>query len=131
MAKPATRDGYSNQHTIACERVLVTLLRGLGPWKDSVNLIGGLTPRYLIPTCPPEVPEHAGTLDVDIVIDVQILTETVGTNTATWDLASPPWLGWRSCRTCCAALRKASWWVRAGTRTGSSPCGAPSSPRFS
>ena len=76
MAKPATRDGYSNQHTIACERVPVTLLRGLGPWKDSVYLIGGLTPRYLIPTCPPEVPEHAGTLDVDIVIDVQILTET-------------------------------------------------------
>ena len=76
MAKPATRDGYNNQHTIACERVLVTLLRGLGPWKDSVYLIGGLTPRYLIPTCPPAVPEHAGTLDVDIAIDMQILTDT-------------------------------------------------------
>ena len=76
MAKPATRDGYNNRHTIACERVLVTLLRGLGPWKDSVYLIGGLTPRYLIPTCPPAVPEHVGTLDVDIVIDLQILTKT-------------------------------------------------------
>ena len=81
MAKPATRDGYNCQHTIACERVLVTLLRKLGPWKDSVYLIGGLTPRYLIPTCPPAVPEHAGTLDVDIVIDQQILTETMAYHT--------------------------------------------------
>ena len=48
MAKPATFGGYSNQYTADCERVLVTRLRGLGPWKDSVFLIGGLTPRYLV-----------------------------------------------------------------------------------
>jgi len=36
MSKPPTRDGYSNEHTIDCERLLVTLLRGLGPWTDSV-----------------------------------------------------------------------------------------------
>ena len=42
-----------------CERVLVTLLRGLGPWKESVYLVGGLTPRYLVPARPPEVPPHA------------------------------------------------------------------------
>ena len=76
MAKPATMDGYSEQHTVDCERVLVALLRGLGPWKDSVFLVGGLTPRYLVPAKPPAVPAHAGTLDVDIVIDVQILTVT-------------------------------------------------------
>ena len=35
MAKPATFDGYSDQYTLDCERVLVTLLRGLGPWKNS------------------------------------------------------------------------------------------------
>jgi|GEM_PF-5890979 len=29
MAKPATLDGYSDQYTVDCERVLVTLLRGL------------------------------------------------------------------------------------------------------
>jgi len=45
MAKPATFDGYSDQYTLDCERVLVTLLRGLGPWKGSVSLVGGLTPR--------------------------------------------------------------------------------------
>ena len=76
MAKPATLDGYSDQYTVDCERVLVTLLRGLGPWKDSVYLVGGLTPRYLVVARPPAVPAHAGTMDVDIVIDLQILADT-------------------------------------------------------
>ena len=48
MAKPATLDGYRDQYTLDCERVLVTLLRGLGPWKDSVCLIGGLTPKFFM-----------------------------------------------------------------------------------
>lgn len=34
MMKPATIDGYADQYTVDCERVLVTLLRGLGPWKE-------------------------------------------------------------------------------------------------
>ena len=76
MAKPATREGYRDEYTADCERVLVTLLRGLGPWKDSVFLVGGLTPRYLVPARPPAVPAHAGTLDVDVVIALQILTDT-------------------------------------------------------
>ena len=59
-----------------CERVLVTLLRGLGPWKDSVYLVGGLTPRYLITARPPVVPAHAGTGDVDIVVEMQMLADT-------------------------------------------------------
>ena len=74
--KPATLKGYTDEYTVDCERVLVTLLRGLGPWKDSVYLVGGLTPRYLVTARPPAVPAHAGTLDVDIVIDLQILTDT-------------------------------------------------------
>jgi len=75
MAKPATFDGYDDEYTVECERMLVTLLRGLGPWKESVFLIGGLTPRYLVAARPPDVPAHAGTLDVDIVIDLQILAD--------------------------------------------------------
>ena len=81
MAKPRTFDGYSDQRTIDCERVLVTLLRGLGPWKKSVYLVGGLTPRYLVAPRPPVVPAHTGTLDVDIVIDLQFLTDTIGYHT--------------------------------------------------
>jgi len=43
MAKPATLEGYNDDYTLDCERVLVTLLRGRGPWKDSIYL-----------TCAPE-----------------------------------------------------------------------------
>ena len=76
MVKPSHFGGYSDAYTVDCERVLVTLLRGLGPWKESVFLVGGLTPRYLVPQRPPDVPAHAGTLDVDIVIDLQFLADT-------------------------------------------------------
>jgi hypothetical protein len=76
MPKPNTIDGYSEQVTSDCERVLVTLLRNLGQWKESLFLVGGLTPRYLVPDRPPVVPPHAGTLDLDIVVDVLILETT-------------------------------------------------------
>jgi hypothetical protein len=76
VAKPTTLTGYSEAVTRNCERVLVTLLRNLGPWKKSVFLIGGLTPRYLVRAKPPEVPQHAGTLDLDVVIDLVILEDT-------------------------------------------------------
>jgi hypothetical protein len=76
MSKPNTIDGYNEQVTRDCERVLVTLLRNLGPWKGSIFLVGGLTPRYLVPDRPPVVPPHAGTLDLDIVLDVVILETT-------------------------------------------------------
>ena len=66
MVKPATFDGYSDQNTIECERVPVTLLRGLGPWKESVFRVGGLTPRYLVTARPPEVPARAGTLEENL-----------------------------------------------------------------
>ncbi len=59
-----------------CERVLVTLLNGFGPWKKSVFLVGGLAPRYLVKARPPNVPARAGTGDVDVVIDVAVLADT-------------------------------------------------------
>ena len=76
MTKPKTFDAYNGAVTEAAERVLVTLLRGFGPWKDTVFLVGGLTPRYLVAAQPPDVPQHAGTGDVDVVVDVAILTDT-------------------------------------------------------
>jgi hypothetical protein len=76
MPKPTTLEGYTEQVTRDCERVLVTLLRNLGPHKESLVLVGGLTPRYLVAERPPVVPQHAGTLDIDVVIDLVILEDT-------------------------------------------------------
>ena len=75
MSKPKTIDGYAQPVTEGCERVLVTLLRNLGPWRETVFLVGGLAPRYLIRARPPEVPQHAGTGDVDVVVDIAMLTD--------------------------------------------------------
>ena len=46
--KPKHQCGYNSLHTELCERTLVTLLRGLGPWKSGIYVIGGLVPRLLI-----------------------------------------------------------------------------------
>lgn len=75
MTKPITMGGYRADITDGCERVLVTLMRGLGPYAKCVFLVGGLVPRYLIKARPPEVPAHAGTGDVDVVLDASILAE--------------------------------------------------------
>ncbi|MGY4473681.1 antitoxin [Bradyrhizobium sp. USDA 3364] len=75
MAKPETAAGYEKQVTENCERLLVTLIRNLGPWKKSVYLVGGLTPRYLV-TKPPPGKQHAGTGDVDVVVEQQVLADT-------------------------------------------------------
>ncbi len=76
MTKPQFLVDYSEDVTRDCERVLVTLFSGLGPWRDSVFLVGGLTPRYLVAARPPDVPAHAGTGDIDVVVDLAVLADT-------------------------------------------------------
>lgn len=76
--KPKTAYGYDSAQTLACERVLVTLLSAFGTMKDSIRLVGGLVPRYLTPEMPPDVPAHAGTTDVDIVFNLQVIAEGEG-----------------------------------------------------
>jgi hypothetical protein len=74
--KPKHQGGYTALHAELCERTLVTLLRGLGPWKAGVYLAGGLVPRYLIPRASAgrsDPPPHAGTTDVDLVLDLSVL----------------------------------------------------------
>ncbi len=74
--KPKHQGGYTALHAELCERTLVTLLRGLGPWKAGVYLAGGLVPRYLIARRAETAqgpPPHAGTTDVDLVLDLQVL----------------------------------------------------------
>ena len=76
MSKPQFLIDYSDEVTRDCERVLVTLFASLGPWRDSVFLVGGLTPRYLVTARPPDVPPHAGTGDIDVVVDLAVLANT-------------------------------------------------------
>lgn len=78
--KPRDLSGYDADQTDDCERVLVTLLSGLGPWKDSVYLVGGLAPRYIVPA-DPERPAHGGTADVDVVMRLSVLADTKGYKT--------------------------------------------------
>lgn len=71
--KPRTAAGYNQDVTSACERTLLTLLSAFGNLKDTLRLVGGLVPRYLTPETPPDVPMHAGTSDVDIVMNLEVL----------------------------------------------------------
>ena len=68
--KPKHRGGYSRRHTKLCERTLLTLLRGLGPWKRGIYLAGGLVPHFLF-----EDLVYPGTTDVDLVLDLEILAD--------------------------------------------------------
>lgn len=74
-SKPRTADGYDEAITEACETALLTLLGAFGTLSDDLRLIGGLAPRYLTPAKPPLVPAHAGTTDVDVVLDLAVITE--------------------------------------------------------
>lgn len=75
MDKPQFLAGYAPDIASECERLLVTVIRGLGPWRESVYLIGGLTPRYLRDPKHPNPRPHAGTGDVDVVVDLQMLAD--------------------------------------------------------
>jgi hypothetical protein len=52
---------------------LLTLLSAFGNLKATLRLVGGLVPRYLTPATPPDIPMHAGTSDVDIVLNLEVL----------------------------------------------------------
>lgn len=71
--KPQHAAGYSQEVTQACEQALVTVLGCMGSLKDTVRLVGGLVPRYLTPERHPDVPAHAGTSDLDLVIDLSVI----------------------------------------------------------
>jgi len=73
--KPQQIDGYGPELTAACEHVLVILLRGFGTLKEQLRLIGGLVPQILAPPRDGIVPPSAGTTDVDIVLDLQVLAD--------------------------------------------------------
>lgn len=64
---------YDDELTHACESALGMLLRAFGTLAPTLRLVGGLVPRYLTPAAPPDVPKHAGTTDVDVVLAIEVL----------------------------------------------------------
>ena len=78
VPKPRLAAGYSTDVTEACERTLLTLFAAFGSLKSTLRLVGGLVPRYLTPERPPHVPAHAGTSDVDVVLNLQLIAEGEG-----------------------------------------------------
>lgn len=67
---------YDQATTERCERVLLTLLGDLGPWRERIYLAGGLAPRYLIGQLPEGARGHIGTMDVDLIIGLALGDET-------------------------------------------------------
>lgn len=76
MTGRAHYSDYDEETTARCERVLLTLLGDLGPWRDRIYLAGGLAPRYLVGKLPPGARAHVGTTDVDVVIGLALGDET-------------------------------------------------------
>jgi len=68
---------YTREATERCERVLVTVLGNIGPWREHIYLAGGLAPRYLVGALPESVRPHVGTTDVDLVIGLALTDETI------------------------------------------------------
>lgn len=66
-------EGYSDVATERCERVLGTLMRGIGqPWRHRVCLVGGLVPRYLVQEDGYDQPVHVGSTDVDVAFRLAV-----------------------------------------------------------
>jgi hypothetical protein len=64
---------YNPKLTQECLQVLALLLSGIGQWKNSIVLIGGLAPEILVKARPPDVPAYVGTADVDLVMDLAVM----------------------------------------------------------
>lgn len=66
-------DQYTQASTERCGRVLGTLFRSVGaPWVDRLCLVGGLAPRYIVPSSGYHQPPHVGSTDVDVALSVAV-----------------------------------------------------------
>jgi len=70
---------YSSEATQRCERVLGTLMRGIGqPWRHKVCLVGGLVPLYLVDGNDYAQPAHVGSTDVDVALRLVVDSQDDG-----------------------------------------------------
>jgi len=73
MSTEKSPEDYSPQLTEECLQALAVLLSGLGDYAKSVVLIGGLTPE-LLKAKAAKVAEYVGSGDVDLVLNLEVLT---------------------------------------------------------
>lgn len=70
--KPQRIEGYAVAQTERAEQVLLDVWSRLGDYHDHLVLVGGLAPRYLMPQNVAGIPNHCGTLDVDLAVSLAV-----------------------------------------------------------
>ncbi len=70
--EPDTAGDYSNRGVQAMRSVLVELGQVLGSFRDAMVIVGGAVPWLRFPDAEPA---HVGSLDVDLDLDVELLSE--------------------------------------------------------
>src|ERR1700733_5029341 len=74
MAGAKLPEHYTPQLTEECKQVLALLISGLGEWRNSMVLIGGLTPEMLTRDGTVERKrDYVGTNDIDLVINLEVV----------------------------------------------------------
>lgn len=68
MAKGyVNRSGYTRKAIEACSSVLLELVHILGEFRDSMVLVGGSAPPYLLPHASEQ---YVGTMDIDLALNI-------------------------------------------------------------
>lgn len=74
-------EDYTPEALQACEKALRTIVSRIGAWGPRLVLFGGLAPRYIVDSPPPEVGEHTGTTDLDVVVGLELEVDDEGVYT--------------------------------------------------
>lgn len=67
-----TREDYTDEAVEQCLSVMVEIMTVLGEYRDHIVLVGGWVPFFLLPDYRDE---HTGSLDVDLALDHEQITE--------------------------------------------------------
>jgi hypothetical protein len=66
-----SKDDYAKQEVGVCFSVLIELMTILGEFRENIVLTGGWIPYFVLP----DNHEHVGSLDIDIALDFQKISE--------------------------------------------------------
>ena len=77
LEKPRTADDYNREQTELVRRTCLYIATKLGDFVDDLVVVGGYVPSLLVNVedLPPESDPHAGTLDLDLALELALLDE--------------------------------------------------------